>query len=389
MAMIRLIILLTLFSCEATNSETKSISTNENKGFNQRIKLQISSRVDTSNVDIKEVLNLYENYINSNPDSIYNNPYWNDKEKEKYNDFDFSRMSIYFGISSTQLFRIYDPFVLSVEPINDKYQIRILYSNTANEPPYVGSKVWCIHMLNVIKENRNWKLENLIGEETKNWNKKRIDFIEYVYPNEYLFDEKKAKKAISFCNSIIERFNQGFDSQFRFYIANGIDEMGKLENFDYYFTTITTGKAREGMILSSKKDEFYPHEFIHKLLPENENRGPVIEEGVATFLGTKEDLSKYLSVMKKLANDYNNVETYSLKNVLNNQTKWNSYPVAYPGGALICEVIHEKKGDEGINKLIRGKTNNYDEIMELTMNILNVDKNELIRSIEKKIREYQ
>lgn len=389
MTMIRILIFLMLFSCETNNSQTKSIAVKVHEDIDQRIKLQFSARVDTVNIDVKEVLRLYENYINSRPDSIYNNPYWNEKEKEKYNDFDFSRSSIYNGINSTQLFRIYKPFVLSVEPIRNKYQIKILYSNSATEQSNVGSKVWCIHMLNVIKESRNWKLENLIIEETKSWKKRKIDFIEYMYSDQHLFDEKKAKKAISFCNSIIDRFNKGFNSKFRFYLANGIDEMGRFENFDYYFVGITTGKAREGMILSSKNNEFYPHEFIHKLLPENKNRGHVIEEGIATFLGTKEDLDKYLFVMKKLANDFNKAKTYSLKNILNNQTNWNGYHVAYPGGALICEVIYEKKGDDGINKLIRGKTNNFDEIIKLTMNILNIDKNEVIRLIENKIKEYQ
>ena len=56
---------------------------------------------------------------------------------------------------------------------------------------------------------------------------------------------------------------------------------------------------------------------------------------------------------------------------------------------MICEVIHEKKGDEGIRKLIKGKTNNYDEILNLTMNILKIEKQEVIRLIEKKMKQYK
>ena len=69
--------------------------------------------------------------------------------------------------------------------------------------------------------------------------------------------------------------------------------------------------------------------------------------------------------MQKLAEDYDRRESYSLENVLNNTTQWNGYPSAYPGGALICEVIHEISGDEGINKLVRGNTKNYNEIISI------------------------
>ncbi|GLR19192.1 hypothetical protein [Portibacter lacus] len=387
--MIRLLLILLLFSCDSGNVKEEKVNNELFQGTKDHITVHISSRVDTTNNDVKEVLDLYENYINSQSDSIYDNPYWNSEEKAQFEDFDFSRISIYNGISSSQLFRIYTPFVLSIEPKNEKYQIRVLYSNSAIEPPYVGSKVWCIHKLNALREEGNWKLENLLVEKTRKWQKKQVGFIEYVYSDEHDFDELQAKKAVNFCNKIIQRFNPNFHSKFRFYLANDIDEMGELENFDYYFTGITTGKAREGMILSSKGDEFYPHEFIHKLLPTNKNRGHVIEEGLATFLGTKENLEEYLVIMKKLAHDYNINETFSLKNILNNQTDWNGYPAAYPGGALICEVIFEIKGDEGIRELINNKTNNYDEIIKLSMSILNLEEDKVIRLIDNKIKEYK
>jgi len=387
--MIRILFILLFFGCEVENNRTDNSKKEITQEVEQIIKLQISSRIDTTKKELKEILSLYENYINSKPDSIYNNPYWNEKEKAQYRDFDFSRSNIYNGINSRQLFRIYTPFVLSVEPKKSKYQIKVLYSNSATKSPYVGSKVWCIHKLNAISEEGNWKLENLIVEKTKKWHTTQMDFIEYVYADEHEFDKIQGEKAVLFCEKIIKKFNPTFNSKFKFYLTNETDEMGELENFDYYFTGITTGKAREGMILSSKGDEFYPHEFIHKLLPDNENRGYVIEEGLATFLGTKEDLKEYLPILKKLANDFNLKKSFTLENILNNQTVWNGYPSAYPGGALICEVIHEKKGDEGIRKLIKGKTNNYDEILNLTMNILKIEKQEVIRLIEKKMKQYK
>jgi len=389
MKMINILFLLTFFSCHSENRELTSTIGNLYQEKLKKIELQISSRVDTSKTEVTEVLRLYENYLNSRPDSIYNNPYWNEKEKTQYKDFDFSREAIYNGLNSEQLFTIYKPFVLSIEPKNFKYQIRVMYSNNATEPPYVGSKIWCIHKLNAIKEEGKWKLENLAVEKTEKWNNTQIGFIEYLYSNEHEFNEKQAEKSLRFCKKIIAKYNPTFNRFFKFYLANDVDEMGELENFDYYFVGITTGKSREKMVVSSLGSEFYPHEFIHQLLPKNESRGYVIEEGLATFLGTKENLDEYLSRMRKLANDFNKKESYSLQNILNNQTKWNGYQTAYPGGALICEVIYEQKGEVGINELAQGKTKGYDEIISLTKNIIKMTETEVLQLIEQKLKEFE
>lgn len=203
--MTRILLILVLFSCNTEKNKGESKENELFQGIERNIELQISSRVDTSNTDVKAVLNLYENYINSQPDSIYDNPYWNSEEKTRYKDFDFSRINIYNGISSSQLFRIYTPFVLSIEPIDEKFQIKVLYSNSATEPPYVGSKVWCIHKLNAIREKGVWKLENALEEKTKYWKKKQVGFIEYVFPREHQFNIERANKALTFCKEIISK----------------------------------------------------------------------------------------------------------------------------------------------------------------------------------------
>ena len=86
------------------------------------LSLLISSRVDTTSNDVKSIIKLYENYYKSNPDSIYDNPFWNKREKELYKDFDFSRDSIFQGgMNAKTLFKYFSPFLMSVEPIGEKY----------------------------------------------------------------------------------------------------------------------------------------------------------------------------------------------------------------------------------------------------------------------------
>jgi antitoxin component of MazEF toxin-antitoxin module len=47
-----------------------------------KIELLVSNRVVTRSTDIKSILELYENYYKSNPDSIHDNLYWNKQEKK-------------------------------------------------------------------------------------------------------------------------------------------------------------------------------------------------------------------------------------------------------------------------------------------------------------------
>ncbi|NJM78564.1 MAG: hypothetical protein HC854_01075 [Flavobacterium sp.] len=179
--------------------------------------MQLSSRVDKSSKEINEVVNLYENYLNSNPEIISDNPFWNKKEKELYKDFDFSRESMFQGgMTAKDLFSLYEPFIMSVEPIGEKYQIRIMFSLSNASLEYVGSKVWCIHKLNAIQENQKWVLENLIVEISKDWKTEKHDFIAYILPDAYNLDKEQVKLSTLFCEDIIKRFNPKYNSSLNF-----------------------------------------------------------------------------------------------------------------------------------------------------------------------------
>lgn len=344
-----------------------------------RITLLISSRVDTLDKNVREVLTLYENYFNSKPDSIYNNPYWNTHEKELYDDFDFSRSSIFQGgMNPMQLAQIYPPFILSVEPIQEKYQIRILFSSPTTDEKYVGSKVWCIQKLNAVKQGDKWLLENLIVEITKNWKSETVGFIKYIFPNTLDFNFNRAVEADNFCKEIIKTYHPQYKDSLTFFLTDNIDEMGLFENFDYYFVGMTKGKSCEnGKILSANGDEFYPHEFIHALLPKNNKRGYIIDEGLAVFLGTKKNSDEYNSLIAKLSNDVK-LKKVTFESVVSQKIRFNGYQTAYPAGAIICEIIYKYKGTDGIKQLISEDTSNYNNIINTITKITDLQLEEFV-----------
>ncbi|NHN27918.1 hypothetical protein FIA58_019750 [Flavobacterium jejuense] len=353
----------------------------------QKIEVQLSSRVDMASKEVNEIVVLYENYLNSNPHIISDNPFWNRKEKELYKDFDFSRASMFqSGMTTEQLCNIFSPFVMSVEPYGKKYQIRILFSMPTNNPEYLRSKVWCIQKLNAIKEGQKWVLENLIVELTKEWKSNTIGTIEYVYPNSHVFNRDEAKLSEVFCEDIISRFNPNYNTTFKFYLTNNIDDMGLLENFDYYYVGITKGKARENMILTARGNEYFPHELVHKLLPENKKRGHIIEEGLAVFLGTKVNFLEYEKMRLELANDLiNNRTKINFKSVVSQEVSFNGYQTAYPAGGAICELVYNKAGDKGLLQLMIANTESYGAIILELTKITNLKLEEIIKEWNKLI----
>ncbi|MCH2198193.1 MAG: hypothetical protein MK081_05380 [Flavobacteriales bacterium] len=326
-------------------------------------------------MDVRAIIENYEGYFRSTPEAAGNSYFWNSLEVDLYEDFDFSRASLFQGdMNAELLFRHFSPFVLSVEPLGEKYQIRVLYSSNTSDPEYIGSKVWCIHKLNAVKENNRWVFENLIVELTKQWSSQSYGLIHYFHPENHVFNHQEAKQALAFCEDFIERFDPQGVEPFNYFITNSIDDMGLLENFDYYFVGVTGGKAREGMILTAKGNEFYPHELVHQLLPMNKNRGYLIEEGLAVFLGTREDMNEFEQLMGMLATDLvRDPLRFNFETLISQTTQYNGYRTAYPSGAAICELIYQLKGDQGLQKLMNACTSDYTSLMNSLTTILGMN----------------
>ena len=120
-------------------------------GQQTKIDVAIHSRVDTSKKEIKEVAGPWANYLNSKPDSLYDNPYWNSHEKLKFRRFDFS-MEYMYQFPSSQLLRYYKPTILSIEKEGNNYGIRTIFSADTLPEQYRKSNPWCITKLFAIKE---------------------------------------------------------------------------------------------------------------------------------------------------------------------------------------------------------------------------------------------
>jgi hypothetical protein len=226
-------------------------------------------------------------------------------------------------------------------------------------------------------------------ELSKKWISKKVGLIEYIFPPSHDFQISQVNLSIQFCNNIIKRFNPTYNSLFKYYVTHSVDDMGLLENFDYYFTGITTGKTRKNMILSAKGKEYYPHEFVHQLLPHNKNRGYLIEEGLAVFLGTKMDSKEYESLLKKLACDLkHSSDKINFTSLVSQKVVFNGYQTAYPAGAAICELVYKISGDKGLLQLMQADTSNYENIITTIVKITKLPLNKAVTEWNQIILKY-
>lgn len=349
----------------------------------------IHARVDTSKQETREIVALWTNYLSSGPDSIYNNPYWNEEEKRRYRDFDLTRSFIY-QFPSAQLLNYYKPTILSVEKEGDIYAIRTLFSADGLDGVYRRSNPWCITRLYAVKENNHWKLKNALPILTQSWKRTQIGKITFIYPPEHQFNEALAYKANEFCDSIASKFEFTDWKPFEFYITKSGDEIGNLLGFDFYFTGYSTGmgiKERRSLFCSNGT-EWYPHEFVH-LIDGDYKRHGIIEEGFATWAsGQVSYETTFESAAKTLAQALSKNDTVTFLDIVNKKWGWqNASLYYYSTGAILCKAVYDKGGVTGLKRLLETPPEN-DKLIRIICELLKIETSDLEKFVRSEIMKY-
>jgi hypothetical protein len=369
---LNLIIFFTFWGLVNCQSQTQKTNYKETIAKEQnRIQVDIHSRVDTTNSEIKEIAKLWINYLNSEPDKISDNPNWNEEEKNLYRDFDLSRTLLY-QFPSENLLRYYKPKILSIEKEGEHYGIRTLFSANGLEGEYRKSDPWAIQKLYAVKENNEWKLKNALPVITTDWNKKTVGKITFIYPLNHIFNQELAEKANQFCNQITTEFQFPEWKPFDFYITQSGDELGKLLNFDFFFAgyTIGIGLNEKRILLSGFGSEYYPHEFVHLIVPKFDRHG-LIEEGFATWKGGQGGKT-FEESAKLFANELAKNDTVSFLDVLNRKWGW-QYAAFYTTGAILCNSSFKKGGVKLVNEILK-IPNDTEKLIDNLCLVFSIDK---------------
>jgi|GEM_PF-786923 len=338
---------------------------------------QLSARVNTSHVDIKKVYHLYSAYLNSRPDSIYQNPNWNPEEsvfylnKSKMMRVDRSANQMFRNVNAAEYLAYHQPKILQIDSVGiGRYQIKTMFAASCPEEEYSKFTPDCITKLYAVRDSYgDFKLENTLGHDTKNWKTYQYEFITYLVHPSCRFSESEARDAVKFCKDISKKFGLAVQP-FKYYILPDADEMGQLYNFDYWLSYMggqTNTQWRE--IFTTNGSLNYQHELVHIVFPVPTDKFPacplIVNEGIATWLaGPKLNLSferalKEVSATLRTKNDVSleDIRSFRIRNDFDNN-------ILYVTGAVICKLVFEKHGKKGIWDLYNCTNETFNATLE-------------------------
>lgn len=348
------------------------------------VNIIVSNRVNFEEDSNKRlVLETYKNYLASLADSTYDNPYWNKKEKNAFEQFDFSVNFLLQGIGAKNLPKYMDLYVLTIEPSGvNRYTLRVQYQFKGGLKS--GSSIWCIHKINAIKEGNKWVLENYFKEATENWESTPKGIITYHHSPNYQFDNQEANRASTFLDSLQKLFDLEQATKIDYYLTSSPDELGELLGFEYFFTGYTTGITVAPLSrIYTSVGEFHAHELVHILLYDKQiKRNFFIEEGIASFLGSQFQYpQKYKREQKSFQEDLKNDPDYGIENIYGSKLTYNSYNYKYAFGARICELLYEKEGLDGLKKMLNTDTVTKEDFFNFLKEVLAFSSDEALKEL--------
>lgn len=339
--------------------------------------VSLSSTIDTTDIKTKKVYCLLKNYINSKPDSTYDNPYWNKQEKLTNKQFDFLAKEF----QPTLYMRWCEYQILSIKNNSEYSEIKVMfYRLNDDKTPFVLAIANYI----VKDENGELKLFNALPINRKKWLHQKIGYIDFYFPTYHKLNKKKAiqlnSRVLKLCDDLEIK-----PIPFEYYLADDFDEIQSLRGFDFYFgmggATMPSGKAYFNKVFCSGMGESFFHEAVHiEVDPYFPNKHNWIAEGIATYLGGSRGHPLIWHIIR--TNEYlQKHPEIDLNNLLElvNLDEYTTYH--YVLGGLIFKEIIEKGGWKLAKEFLNSGISDYDyySAIEKFLGVKKMDLNVYLR----------
>jgi len=360
-----------------------------------QVRLAITARVDTNQANVRNIYRLLANYLNSHPDSLYNNPYWRAMEVQeqvvqRHERVDLASPFMFFDMTAKQTLTTYQPTLLSVEPVESKYVIRILlYAQTP--PKWVTDSHWnppfILRYYAARATDGQWKLENCWSNELTTWRTHSTPWITFHYPPTFKFDPARAQQASVFCDSLSTALHLADAKPFDYYVMNSEEELGRLFNFDYWLA-YNTGFTQKmyNRTFSARGREQHLHEFVHMLYHPVANY--FLAEGIATYFGGVDGYTPYQQTLHEVAQDLIRQPKITFEDIYANKFKYptNSNP-RYAAGALVYALVAARHGASGFAQL-EASGNTYASLLAHLAPLLGVRESQVEATLMRALRSY-
>lgn len=359
--------LIYLTSCGVDNKDKKTFKTS----------FYLAKDIPTKEIedDLNKVMRLLNKMLNTKDTRVFHDNWNNNSKFLEYSWSDF--YTILDDIPEN-----YQPILMMFQKANkNKYLLKIAIVGEYKG----GYDVQCMYNLFAIRDKKSFKLNDLLSYNLRNWKNNSYNNINYYFKTEpdNLLEEQKQQEL--FEQKIVTLF--GVEKvYYKYIICEDNQTIYEICGFDY--EPSMNGTKHGGMSIPAEKIIFagnnsacYPHELVHiytnEYFPDIHN---IIDEGVATYLGGSLGLS-YVEQKQELKKSYEQRRDRKIfEHLMNQKTRHSRIgeksSLLYAGGALICDLVHTKLGDEGLTILMSsGKTD--EQLIATLENLLNVERAEL------------
>ncbi len=357
---------------------------------------ELPSSFLNAGVDIKtdpdkaKVFECWNNYLSSQPDSLYDNPYWNQAEKAKYKSYDLLKSEGWLtpGLYGFNLKNV----ILSITNQGDYYVIRSMFY--WDDTTHINSMA----ITNVIakKENGIYKLYNWLPFYTRSWSEKQVGIIYYKYHPLHPFNIFKAEKANKLIGFLIDKFGIKID-KIEYYITLNCNEIMQLKGFDYVIgegvniNNLCGFYDRFNNIIYSNSinGENYEHEIVHLINNFFPNAHGLFLNGLSDYFG-ENDIKLGISITEHFKRMDNYLQRHPEINLNKLDTFYQMDGVTSPSyflGIILCHLCIEKGGINLLKEaLVYG--NSDDDLYRFIDQKLNIKRNDINKSFRKIIHQF-
>lgn len=325
------------------------------------------------NPDIVEVNKLWHDYLLSSPDSLYDNPYWNCRDKEKYRSYDLLRSEGTLALYRLANYGELKNLVLSIKSIDDNYYDihSMYYWGHFTEYPYV---LCTTHVLAFKDENGSFVLGNWLDYYSRNWKtitKGRVTFHYQTYKR----NNGKIKKAIGFLSFLKDKFGIEIE-HLDVYISDGFRESQRLKGYSYdigetaIYDALDLGGSTDidNYIIYSNasKGEFYQHEMMRFVLSKYRSAHHLLTDGLSEFYSDNPQIIGIpIQTHFKDLNDYLTKHPEINLRVFDNFDSGNMTQKNYLIGLVIVDLIENRGGESKLLEALDSVHTDVDLLMFL------------------------
>lgn len=253
-----------------------------------------------------------------------------------------------------------------------------------------------LHMINdflIYYKDKQFKLYNITNYILKDWERKKKGAIEYVFKQNYYFNNEKADQMLAFHNKMAIFFGlEVFD--FKYIICKDTNDLYKTQGFDFhldmYGPDIISGSAyvEDNIIFAGNNSEFYPHEIVH--LHTYQKFGSIssfLDEGLATYLGGALGIS-YDMHLDKLKSFFKiNQNKIFLEECFSNKLLDKETSLSTIGAAFLCQMVYNDCGKDYLFDMLKfvNREDEKNDIKKYLIDVYGIKKHDLNKFIINKL----